>query len=41
MPCDDAVDLVEVGKHHIADDAVFDGSHGVAVLEHFLAVVVL
>lgn len=39
MLCDDAVDLLEIGKDHIADDAVLDGCHGVAVLQHFLTVV--
>lgn len=29
---DDAVDLLEIGKDHIADDAVLDGGHGIAVL---------
>ena len=28
----DAVDLLEIGKDHIADDTVLDGGHGVAVL---------
>ena len=39
MLCNDAVDLLKIGKDHIADDAVLDGGHGVAVLQHFLAVV--
>ena len=39
MLCDDAVDFLEIGKDHIADDAVLDGCHGVAVLQHFLTVV--
>lgn len=29
---DDAVDLLEISKDHIADDAVLDGGHGIAVL---------